>query len=215
MPEITFLAFTFWMWALMVKNSFCWLDSEDAEGLLDMRTLPNSKNKSEKSEAQRFGKLSPREGGLDVTIPVPQRRNPPKLSEENVYLPLRIGMKFYNIMKVKPRPLKTVLKEKVMGYGGTMKIYVSFVLIQAAKKKRRAGTARKKVRVPPSSLITWVFPSPSLHQAICCLTVFFLIAWVFDEFEVQLLAANKKYQIHPECTCGCLHRLMSEEQERK
>lgn len=26
-----------------------------------------------------------------------------------------------------------------------MKIYVSFVLIQAAKKKRRAGTARKKV----------------------------------------------------------------------
>ncbi|MXQ88843.1 hypothetical protein E5288_WYG012224 [Bos mutus] len=74
----------------------------------------NSKNKSEKSEAQRFGKLSPREGGLDVTIPVPQRRNPPKLSEENVYLPLRIGMKFHNIMKVKPRPLKTVLKEKVM-----------------------------------------------------------------------------------------------------
>ena len=45
--------------------------------------------------------------------------------------------------------------------------------------------------------------------------MFYLIAWVFDEFEVPLLAANKKYQIHPECTCGCLHRLMSEEQERK
>ncbi|KAI4529950.1 hypothetical protein MG293_019806 [Ovis ammon polii] len=167
MPEITFLAFTFWMWALMVKNSFCWLDSEDAEGLLDMRTLPNSKNKSEKSEAQRFGKLSPREGGLDVTIPVPQRRNPPKLSEENVYLPLRIGMKFYNIMKVKPRPLKTVLKEKVMGYGGTMKIYVSFVLIQAAKKKRRAGTARKKFdsSFTPSVVPAHCLPRTTLASA--------------------------------------------------
>ena len=36
---------------------------------------------------------------MDVTIPVPQRRNPPKLSEENVYLPLRSVQEVYFIMR--------------------------------------------------------------------------------------------------------------------
>lgn len=29
------------------------------------------------------------------------------------------------------------------------------------------------------------------------------------------LAANKKYQIYAECTCGCLHKLISDEPEMK
>ena len=47
------------------------------------------------------------------------------------------------------------------------------------------------------------------------LVMSFFIAWVFDEFEVSPLVANKKYQTHSECTCGCLHNLISDEPEMK
>lgn len=45
--------------------------------------------------------------------------------------------------------------------------------------------------------------------------MFFFSAWIFDVFEVPLLAANKKYKIFSECTRGCLHKLVSDEPEMK
>lgn len=41
----------------------------------------------------------------------------------------------------------------------------------------------------------------------------FFIAEVFEEFEVLFLTENKKYEIYPQCTCGCLHKLISDEPE--